>query len=56
MYFVFIKQSYFKVIKNVRLNNTHSFIIQIKENLNKLHTTIYKKNKQKPLRIKAKSK
>ena len=40
---VFITQSYFKVPKDVRLNTTHLFIIDIpiKENSNKLHFIIH---------------
>ena len=41
--FVFITQSYFKVLKDVRLNTTHFFLAKIpkKENFNKLQQIIH---------------
>ena len=39
IYLIFITQSYFKVRKNIRLNTTHFFVMEIpkKEIFNKLH-------------------
>ena len=53
IYLVFITQSYFKDLEDVRLNTTHflSRNIQIKENINKLHKIIHQMLKLKILLI-----
>ena len=42
-YLAFITQSYFVVLKSIRLNSTHYFIMKIqnKRKLNKLHLIIH---------------
>ena len=41
--FVFFMQSYFAVLKNIRLNSTQYFVMKIpnKKNFNKLHLIIH---------------
>ena len=43
IFLVFIKQSYFAVPKNIKVNSTYDFVMKIpkKENFNRLHLIIH---------------